>query len=594
MNAWKNALVVAALLVASTAAAQRATRTLDRSLGSARAIGMVGDGSTRSIVVFDANTDTVLGSVPLGTGATICYGDCVITSDLSLAYVVTVGAVIWVVDLTTSPPSLASGTNPISIPNFGLDIVLTPDERFLIVCGGNNPHPVAVVDVATRTVVDTFSTGNDCIAVDAGPDGTVLVASDTLNRIKRLEIDATGNLTDTGESLVETNPLNLYELPGETVGLVVVWNTGQVRSFTIPGLALIDTLSTVGADFGVCALADPSRNRIYVRKDLTLQAFPFDSATGDFGTIPDWNVTPGAVVVCYGVEQLALHPDGSKLYTTAPGGLQIRDPASGVLLGTLTHPDIVAPSGLCIAGSVEVEEVLATMDIKPGSCPNSFNRDGHGVLPVALVGRDDFDVTQVDIATLRLRRADGMGGSVLSNEELPGPITQVADVSEKSEGEPCVCRKLEGDGTSDLEAHFKGDDLVFALELDTLPTGTLVELALTGELLDGTHFSASDCVRLVAPGTPPGALTITTARDGWVQVSPLDLQLDGGGFDRFERTYPLGTPVTLTAFEIEGLPFFAWVVDGVTQKPGQRTLQLHVRSDHSELRAVYGNERARR
>ena len=111
-----------------------------------------------------------------------------------------------------------------------------------------------------------------------------------------------------------------------------------------------------------------------------------------------------------------------------------------------------------------------------------------------------------------------------------------------------------------------------------MPPGALVELVLSGSLHDGTAFTARDCVRLVPPGAPQGHLTVSTVRGGWVQLAPLDLALDGGGFGTFERDYPQGTLVTLEAFEVPGAPFVAWKVDGVLQKLGQRTLQHHVRA----------------
>jgi hypothetical protein len=48
------------------------------------------------------------------------------------------------------------------------------------------------------------------------------------------------------------------------------------------------------------------------------------------------------------------------------------------------------------------------LDIKPGSCPNPLNPRSHGVLPVALLGTEGFDVTDVDVSTLTISR----GGSV--------------------------------------------------------------------------------------------------------------------------------------------------------------------------------------
>jgi len=45
-----------------------------------------------------------------------------------------------------------------------------------------------------------------------------------------------------------------------------------------------------------------------------------------------------------------------------------------------------------------------SLDIKPGSCPNPLNRRSHGVLPVALVGVEGFDTTDVDVSSLTLSR----------------------------------------------------------------------------------------------------------------------------------------------------------------------------------------------
>ena len=42
----------------------------------------------------------------------------------------------------------------------------------------------------------------------------------------------------------------------------------------------------------------------------------------------------------------------------------------------------------------------AAIDIKPGSDPNCININGHGVIPVAILGSEDFDVSLVDPDTL--------------------------------------------------------------------------------------------------------------------------------------------------------------------------------------------------
>ena len=67
-------------------------------------IGMVADDSLRSVNVFDADTNTLLGSVSLPTGRAV--GDCAVTADQTLGFVTDFDFNVWVIDLTTSPPSL--------------------------------------------------------------------------------------------------------------------------------------------------------------------------------------------------------------------------------------------------------------------------------------------------------------------------------------------------------------------------------------------------------------------------------------------------------------------------------------------------------
>jgi hypothetical protein len=144
---------------------------------------------------------------------------------------------------------------------------------------------------------------------------------------------------------------------------------------------------------------------------------------------------------------------------------------------------------------VEQVEIAASLDIKPGSCPNGFQPDAKGVLPVALLGTDEFDVMQVDLATLLLSRADGVGDQVspskLAFEDAGTPFA----------GSPCDCHALNGDGWTDLSLKFKKDTLVAALQLADMQAGEQIELVLGGNLLDGTPFVASDCIARQALGS---------------------------------------------------------------------------------------------
>ena len=86
------------------------------------------------------------------------------------------------------------------------------------------------------------------------------------------------------------------------------------------------------------------------------------------------------------------------------------------LLATLSRDPGVLDTPVLSDVSIQCE---VPVDIKPGSCPNSFNRKSNGGLPVALVGTDGFDVMAVDLSSVLLSRADGVGdASVLADRGL--------------------------------------------------------------------------------------------------------------------------------------------------------------------------------
>jgi hypothetical protein len=232
--------------------------------------------------------------------------------------------------------------------------------------------------------------------------------------------------------------------------------------------------------------------------------------------------------------------------------------------------------------------VLVPLDIKPGSCPNSYNRRNNGVLPVALVGTEDFDVTQIDLATLLISRADGEGGSLAPLDGPPGPGTEFEDVATPFDGELCDCHEAQGDGILDLSLKFKTVDLVAALDLDEFDPEDTPELVVSGSLLDGTEIAGADCVRLVPAGNPPNMLAVKGPRDSWIDITPLDDQLDGGGFGAsFERTYPQDTDAVLTApSEYRGRAFLGWKGDDGRLIPSQ-SVMFRVNGHIQNLEAVY-------
>ena len=135
------------------------------------------------------------------------------------------------------------------------------------------------------------------------------------------------------------------------------------------------------------------------------------------------------------------------------------------------------------------------VDIKPGSCPNPLNLKSNGVLPVAVLGTAEFDVTTIDPETIELTREgieDGVAPIRWSYEDVATPF----------EGEPCECHDLNGDGYIDLTLKFDNQELVETLGLSD-EVGNTIPITLTGNLKgenSGTPIEGEDCIWVLKQG----------------------------------------------------------------------------------------------
>jgi len=124
--------------------------------------------------------------------------------------------------------------------------------------------------------------------------------------------------------------------------------------------------------------------------------------------------------------------------------------------------------------------ILVDVDIKPGSCPNPLNVKSNGVLPVAVLGSEDFDVYSIDVASIRLADIAPIRSSF---EDVGTPLV---DANE------CECSTEGPDGFLDLTLKFETQSIVEALgEVDH---GDELVLEITGMLSDETPIEGSDCV----------------------------------------------------------------------------------------------------
>ena len=133
--------------------------------------------------------------------------------------------------------------------------------------------------------------------------------------------------------------------------------------------------------------------------------YDMNAGTGTYIDIP--TVTD---VLGEGAMGLAVDIDTHLLYITTGyqgDNLQVFDSSLSELAGS-PYPDtegmILNPAGIVIP-SEEIgyePEIEVPMDIKPTSCPNPLNKKDKGVLPVAILGTEDYDVTMVDPSSVQL------------------------------------------------------------------------------------------------------------------------------------------------------------------------------------------------
>jgi hypothetical protein len=129
--------------------------------------------------------------------------------------------------------------------------------------------------------------------------------------------------------------------------------------------------------------------------------------------------------------------------------------------------------------------ISVNIDIKPESSPNPLNVESKGVLPVAILGTEDFDVTEVNIASIRLEGAAPIRSII---EDVSTPLLDKQD--------ECGCASEGEDGFDDLTLKFDTQEVVSAL--GKVADADRLVLTLTGELSDRSPIEGKDCINTLS------------------------------------------------------------------------------------------------
>ena len=164
--------------------------------------------------------------------------------------------------------------------------------------------------------------------------------------------------------------------------------------------------------------------------------------------------------------------------------------------GECVEPDLCVCDEGWVGDDCSVPVLLNPfMDVRPGACPNRLTLDTTGKLPVLLIGTAAFEVRDVDLDSLRLRRGDGVGLSITPVVGPDGIRARFADESLQPHA-PCDCGNAGQDDRMDVMIKFHLDSMIERFELAAEPVGTRIRLRLTGTLKNGAPFLAQDCLRI--------------------------------------------------------------------------------------------------
>lgn len=195
----------------------------------------------------------------------------------------------------------------------------------------------------------------------------------------------------------------------------------------------------------------------------------------------------GVTVTLEGISELMTDLDGSYAFAVADTGSYTvveTDPAGYVsttpneVMAVLTDMDIQVDFGDRFVEEIDV-------DVKPGSDVNPLNLRSKGVLPVAVMGSADFDVTLVDPDSLLL---NGVPPLRWSYEDVCGQDMDMDPDMNGDDGDV-------PDGYDDLTLKFSTQEI--ASTLGDVAKGDIVTLIMTGSLFDGTLATGEEMVWIV-------------------------------------------------------------------------------------------------
>ncbi|MCC9599430.1 PKD domain-containing protein [Stieleria sp. JC731] len=547
-------------------------------------IGVAVDNVAKNATVFDTASNEVIGIVPIPSQTLL--GDVQIVADAGLAFVTDFGGRVWVIELGETP-SLGNNGSAIEVSTEAEDLDLSPDGKFLLVSDGSFISPLCVIDIASLTEVNTFDAESDHTSVSVGPDGSVIVTSARNQNVRRFMLDGSGNLTDTGEVLpLITVGLNNAIAPDGNYGVALRFNS--ILSYAIDGLTPTG-IATVNSGVNLqTAVFSPDGTRLYLRSDGYegsgfIDVFEFNPENGTISPVPIMTISgldndysgdpPTRQFVYFGMEQMAISEDGSRLYVSQMGSVDVYDTSSGQIIDSVSHQSMIAGTGVDLHADITYQVVdTDSYEFTIDSIGSEFEITTQ--LPGGVDNEFDPKITLFDPA-----------GNVVASDDngldgINSLISFIADVSGNYTVQIESANNLGGEYVLHVNHAPVLDAIVGSQGLDSpAQTGLLtsVTASFADQNLDDTHTATVDW----GDGTGAQAATVDGIRGGG-QVTGQHAYADAGIYT-----------VTMTVTDDNGLSASTTttvVVSGLTFADDQLVIIGTPGDDDIQLKLVGGNK----
>lgn len=418
--------------------------------------------------------------------------------------------------LGSIPVSEHSPTVSIQAPTGGESV----DGTFTVEWEGNHPEDVPLFynlmyshDGENFQVLKTMMTDSsfelDTSKIPGGPNAVLrLVVSDGVNTasVDSPEFSVATKAPETTivfpsyNAIISVGDVAAFE--GEGYDL----EDGELFGNNLEWSSSIDGFLGVGEIFGTTELSEGKHT-------ITLTATDIDGNVGSdsisltvVDTTPD---IPTGLEAIPGNQQVTLNWDsisseyteGYKIYWGNASGVYGGDinlgnvtshTITGLTAGTTYYFAVTAydavgnESGLSSeVSATPFDRVIVPLDVLPGSIPNPLNLRSRGVLPVAIVGTTDFDVTKIDLETVRFQGVEPLRRNI---EDVATPYNgEISDPPDRYDG-----TNNGPDGINDLALKFDRQEIIATL--GNVKKDYIIVVEITGQLKDGTDFVGYDVV----------------------------------------------------------------------------------------------------